>query len=123
MRAKLHLTYFSGKAKFRIYFGLVPTNKVQKLYMFASSGYSIRDVSVAQFKVKKNKRQLRQGTFSIWTGSQTGLQTDDEVKIDTRQIREGVYDVEVTADPGEYCFVVNKNGWGGYLPVFDFTIK
>lgn len=114
---------FTGKAKFRIYFGIVPTNKIQKLYMFASNGYSIRDVSVAQFKVKKNKRQLTQGSYSLWTGSQTGLKTDDEVKIEAKQIREGVYDVEVTAVPGEYCFVVNKNGMGGYLPVFDFTIK
>lgn len=114
---------FTGKATFRIYFGLVPTNKAQKLYMFSSSAFSIRDVSIAQFNVKKNKRQLTQGSFSIWSGSQTGLKADTSVKINTCQVRENVYDVEVEAASGEYCFVVNKNGMGGYMPVFDFTIK
>lgn len=114
---------FTGKATFKIYFGLVPTNKVQKLYMFSASSSSIRDVSVAKFQVKKNKRQLTQGSYSLWTGSQTGLQTDNDVKIDAKQVRENVYDVEVSAIPGEYCFVINSNGMGGYMPVFDFTIK
>lgn len=114
---------FTGKAIFRIYFGLVPTNKVQKLYMFSASSSSIRDVAVAKFQVKKNKRQLTQGSYSLWTGSQTGLQTDDDVKIETKQVRENVYDVEVTAVSGEYCFVINSNGMAGYMPVFDFTIK
>lgn len=114
---------FNGKATFRIYFGLVPTNKVQKLYMFSSSSSSIRDVSVAKFQVKKNKRQLTQGSYSIWTGSQTGLQTDNDVKVEAKQIRENVYDVEVTAVPGEYCFVINISGMSGFMPVFDFTIK
>lgn len=114
---------FTGKATFRIYFGLVPTNKVQKLYMFSASSSSIRDVSVAKFQVKKNKRQLTQGNYSLWTGSQTGLQTDHDVKIDATKLRENVYDVEITAEPGEYCFVINSNGMGGYMPVFDFTIK
>lgn len=114
---------FTGKALFKIYFGLVPANKAQKLFMFSSSNSSIRDVSVAKFQVKKNKRQLTQGSYSLWTGSQTGVQTDNEVKIDAKQVRENVYEVEVTASPGEYCFVINCNGLSGYMPVFDFTIK
>lgn len=114
---------FTGKAMSRIYFGLVPANKAQKLFMFSSSNASIRDVSVAKFQVKKNKRQLTQGSYSLWTGSQTGVQTDNDVKIDTKQVRENVYDIEVTAVPGEYCFVINSNGLSGYMPVFDFTIK
>jgi len=114
---------FTGKAMFRIYFGLVPTNMAQKLFMFSASSTSIRDVSVAKFQVKKNKRQLTQGSYSLWTGSLTGVQTDNDVKIDAKQVRENVYDVEVTAIPGEYCFVINNMGLSGYMPVFDFTIK
>lgn len=113
----------SSPAKFRIYFGMVPASKVQKLYMFSSSGYSIRDIAISQFKVKKNKRQLVQGSYSLWGGSSTGVETDQSVNIETNEVREGVYDVTVTAAPGEYCFVFTAQGIGGFSPVFDFTIQ
>ncbi len=113
---------FSGSAHFRFYFGVVPSSKVQRLYMF-SSNYTIRDFAVSQFAVKKNKRQLTQGSFSLFGGSKSGLETDQSVKITSSVIRDGVYDVTVTAQPGEYCFVFTNNGAGGYNSVFDFTIK
>ena len=113
---------FVGQAHFRIYFGIVPPEKAARLYMF-SNNYTIRDFAVAKFKVKKNKRELIQGSYSLFGGMETGLQTDDSVVITTRQIRDGVYDVVVKAEAGEYCFVFTNSGAGGAAPVFDFTIK
>ena len=113
---------FSGKAHFRIYFGMVPALKAQRLYMFSSS-YTIRDFGISKFKVKKNQRLLTQGSFSLWGGTKSGIETDETVKIDSKEIRDGVYDVTVTANPGEYCFVFTNNGAGAYNSVFDFTIK
>ena len=113
---------FSGKAHFCIYFGMVPASKAQRLYMFSSS-YTIRDFGISKFKVKKNQRLLTQGSFSLWGGTKSGIETDETVKIDSKEIRDGVYDVTVTANPGEYCFVFTNNGAGAYNSVFDFTIK
>lgn len=113
---------FTGKAHFLLYFGIVPANKAVRYYMF-SNNFSIRDFAVAKFSVKKNKRLLVQGSYSLWSGSNTGLKTDDDVKITSKQIRDGVYDITVSALPGEYCFVFTNNGVGAFNSVFDFTIK
>ena len=81
------------------------------------------DFRISKFVVKKNKRQLVQGSFSLWGGCKTGVESDGEVSVTSRQIKEGVYDVIVKAKPGEYCFVFTNNGVGGYSSVFDFTIQ
>lgn len=111
-----------GKAQFRFYFGMVPAGKAMRLYMFSNS-FSLRDFSVSRFLVKKNKRQLVQGSYSLFSGSSTGVDADNTVKIDRKEIRDGVYEVTVTGQPGEYCFVFTNNGVGAYNTVFDFTIK
>jgi len=114
--------FSEGRTHFKFYFGTVPASKAQRYYMFMNS-YSLRDFSVSKFVVKSNKRQLTQGSYSIWQGNNTGLETDDAVKISYKTIREGVFDVTIEAQPGEYCFVFNNNGAGGFNTVFDFTIK
>lgn len=113
---------FTGKAHFRIYFGNVPPSKMQRLYMFSSAN-SIRDLAIAQFDVKKNDRMLVQSSFSLFGGSNSGTETNQDVNIDYTEVRDGVYDATVTAQPGEYCFVFTNNGAGGMYSVFDFTIK
>uniref|UniRef100_A0AB33JP84 DUF4251 domain-containing protein n=1 Tax=Prevotella sp. GTC17262 TaxID=3236797 RepID=A0AB33JP84_9BACT len=113
---------FMGKAHFRIHFGMVPVSKAQRLYMF-SSNYTLRDFAVSRFIVKKNKRQLVQGSYSLWGGSNSGLETANDVVVSSTKLNEGVYDVTVNAKPGEYCIVFNINGVGAYTSVFDFTIK
>lgn len=113
---------FTGKAHFRIYFGNVPASKMQRLYMFAAVN-SIRDLAIAQFDVKKNDRMLVQSSFSLFGGSKSGTETNQDVNIDYTEVRDGVYDATVTAQPGEYCFVFTNNGAGGMYSVFDFTIK
>lgn len=94
---------------------------MQRYYMFANS--SIRDLSVSQFQVKRNKRMLVNGSYSVWTGMRTGTETSDEISIQYSAVRDNVYDITVKALPGEYCLIINNNGVGGYMPVFDFTIK
>lgn len=114
--------FSNNKAHFRFYFGMVPASKSQRFYMFMGS-YSLRDFSVSKFTVKSNKRQLIQGSYSIWQGSNNGLEFDEGVKISYKIIREGVFDVFVEAQPGQYCFIFNNNGAGGFNSVFDFTIE
>ena len=113
---------FTGNAHFRIYFGNVPASKMQRLYMFQSSN-SIRDLAIAKFDIKKDERMLIQSSFSLFGGSQSGTETNQDVKINYTEVRDGVYDATVTAQPGEYCFVFTNNGAGGMYSVFDFTIK
>ena len=113
---------FIGKAHFRMHFGMVPASKAQRLYMF-SSNYTLRDFAVSRFVVKKNKRQLVQGSYSLWGGNNSGLETADDVVVSSTKLKEGVYDVMVNAKPGEYCIVFTINGVGAYTSVFDFTIK
>ena len=129
-KAKMKVEYKGGTspyqltspAHFRMYFGLVPQEKAMRYYMF-SGGYSVRDFSVVKFKSKENKRQLVQGTYSIWTGSQTGAREDEDVAVTFQQVADGVYDVWVYAAPGEYAFLYTNNGVGVYQAVFDFTIN
>lgn len=113
---------FVGKAHFRMYFGMVPVSKAQRFYMF-SDNYTIRDFAVSKFVVKKNKRQLVQGSYSLWTGVSSGLETTNDVTVSSTKLKDGVYDVIVEGKPGEYCIVFTNNGIGGYSTVFDFTIK
>ena len=112
----------SSPAKFRIMFGNVPPTKLQRYYMFAPS-YSVRDFSVARLDVKKKKRLLTGGKVSIWGGTSFGAEQDDDIIIKADKVREGVYDLTVTAEAGEYCFFFSLNGTGAYNTVFDFTIK
>ena len=114
--------FSGGSAHFRIYFGLVPPKKAATYYMFSES-FSLRDFAIAKFEVKKKVRRLVQSSFSIWTGSKSGVKSEDDIKFDATEIREGVYDVHVQATPGEYCFVFTKHGAGGFKDVFDFTME
>ena len=114
--------FFNNHAHFKMYFGIVPIKKVSTHYMFSES-YSLRDFSIAKFKVKKKVRQLTHSSFSIWSGVNSGVETDEDVSITINEIREGVYDIEINASPGEYCFVFTKHGSGVFKDVFDFTIK
>ena len=64
-----------------------------------------------------------QGSYSLWGGNNSGLETADDVVVSSTKLKEGVYDVTVDAKPGEYCIVFTINGVGAYTSVFDFTIK
>jgi len=112
---------FEGVAKFRMYFGAPPLSQMTNLYMFTSA-YSIKDFDVARFDVKKGKRYLTGISASI-TGSAVGVSSADDLQIDTKEVRAGVYDIIVKGKPGEYCLMFTANGSGGFSGVFDFTIK
>lgn len=112
---------FKGKAFFRMYFGMVPTNKAARYYMF-SNNYTVRDFSIVKFSVKKNKRQLTSATYGLFSGYSSGVSEDEDVLVTTTEVRDGVYDIEVDAEPGEYGFLFSYNGVGVYQAIFDFTI-
>lgn len=114
--------YTTPTAKFRFFFGV--SNNPQTMvrdWMFLQ-GYGLNDFEVAKFIKKKNKRQLTNMTVSI-LGSSTGVAGAD-VQVKTTEIKKNVYEVEVTAEPGEYCFmfVGQGGGMGAGLGVYDFTI-
>lgn len=113
--------FTNNTATFRVYFGNPSISQMQRYYMFANS--SIRDLSVSKFQIKRNKRMLVNGSYSVWTGMRTGTETSDEISIQYSAVRDNVYDITVKALPGEYCLIINTAGAGGYMPVFDFTIK
>lgn len=112
---------FNGSAHFRFYFGNPPINKIQDLFMF-SKNFSIKDFDIARFEKKKNSRLLT-GASSSLLGSSVGVASADDLTIKTKEIRSGVYDVEVSGEPGEYCIIFVGNGANGFGGVFDFTIK
>ena len=114
--------FYGGKAKFRFFFGHCPVGKVVRYYMFTGN-YGMRDFQVTKFDVKGDKRKLVSASVSIWTGINTGTNKSDDVTINYKQIRDGVYDVEVSGNPGEYCFTFTLNGVGAATTVFDFTLQ
>lgn len=111
---------FGQQAKFRIFFGPVPLDKLQTCYMFSDS-YSIADYGIGEFKVKKDTRLLATVRGSIF-GIKSGTTKSDNAEVSINSVRTGVYDVTVTGRPGEYCIMLTRNGAGAYFGVYDFTL-
>lgn len=113
---------FTGVATFRLYFGTPSPHDVAKYYMFTPT-YSAKDFSVGKFDVKKDTRQLTTAAVSIIGSSTIGAEKAKDVNVETKQIRENVYEITVTAPAGEYCLMPTLNGVAGYAGVFDFTMQ
>ena len=112
---------FDKTATLRLYFGQPPIQQIQALYMFTPN-YTIEDFDVARFDVKKGKRLLT-GVSTNIVGSTVGVQSADDMQIETKELRPNVYEIIVSGKPGEYCIMFTGNGTGGFGGVFDFTIK
>lgn len=112
---------FVGTATLRVYFGKPSPQQITELYMFTPTN-SIKNFEVARFQVKKGKRLLTGVSVSL-LGSRVGVPSSDEVQVETKEIREGVFEIIIKGEPGEYCLMNNSNGTGGFGGVFDFTIK
>ena len=112
---------FTGTAKFKFVFGAVDAYHSMTHYMFAPM-YSVNDFGIAQFEVKKDKRYLATVKIKPFGTSSTGVKESDRVKATTQELEKGVYIMEITAEPGEYCIIFNSMGTGGYSGTFDFGI-
>lgn len=112
---------FTGTAKFKFVFGAVNAYHSMTHYMFAPM-YSVNDFGIAQFEVKKDKRYLTTVKIKPFGTSSTGVKESDRVKATTKELEKGVYIMEITAEPGEYCIIFNSMGTGGYSGTFDFGI-
>jgi len=111
---------FSKQAKFKLYFGAVPINRIADCSTFSTS-YSINDYGIGEFKVKKDSRLLATVRGSIF-GMKSGTVASDNVNIQISTIRNGAYEITVTGKPGEYCIMLTRNGAGAYFGVYDFTL-
>lgn len=114
--------HFKDTAVLRLYFGMPSPYNMSKYYMFMPS-YSVKDFNVGCFDVKKGMRYLTSASISIIGGSSIGAKKAKDVKIETNQLRQNVYEIKVAAPAGEYCIMPVINGVGGYAGVFDFTIE
>lgn len=112
---------FDGSATLRLYFGTPPMEQMQNLFMFTAS-YGIKDFGIAKFEVKKGKRYLTGISISSF-GSSLGVEESDDIKVVTKEIRKGVYELSISGKPGEYCLMFNASGMGGFSGVFDFTLN
>ena len=112
---------FKGEAKIRIYFGNPPLEKMIQLYMFTPT-YGIKDFGIGEFETKKTTRQLvtmRAGLL----GTDMGANKADDVSVEKKELRPGVYELTIKGNSGEYCLMHIVNGYGGYGGVFDFAIE
>lgn len=112
---------FNGTAKFKFVFGAVNVNNAASHYMFSPS-YSINDFGVARFEVKKGKRYLTTVKIKPFGTSSAMAEEVEDVEVKTTKIENGVYEMEITATPGEYCIMFTSYGTGGYSGAFDFGI-
>lgn len=113
--------HFKGTARFRMYFGNPPASEYVNLYQFLPSN-SPKSFEVAKFQVKKKTRRLTGVSASIF-GSTAGVEADNDIKVSAKELSPNVYEVEVSGEPGEYCFIYvahNTNGFGG---AYDFTLE
>lgn len=115
-------TVFNGSARFRIFYAVPSPYDAAKYFMFTPA-YSVKDLSVAKFTVKKEMRYLTSSTISI-IGGTIGTKKAKDIKIEAKQIRPNVYEVTITGPAGEYCLLPVVNGIAtAHAGVFDFTIK
>lgn len=112
---------FIGAAKFRIYFGQPPVDKMASLYMFMPN-YKIGDFGIGQFEVKKNKRLLTTAKAAVFGSNGSGAKASENISMEVTELRPNAYEITVTGAPGEYCIMHTFRGSGGYGGVFDFTI-
>lgn len=116
-------TVFNGPAKFRIFYAVPSPYDAAKYFMFTPA-YSVKDLSVAKFDIKKEMRYLTSSTVSIIGGSTIGTKKAKDIKIEAKQIRPNVYEITITGPAGEYCLLPVLNGMAtAHAGVFDFTIK
>ncbi len=126
-KAKLEFTgpasenRFIASATFRMYFATPSPHEVVNYFMFTPS-YTVKDFGVGRFEIKKGNRYLTTAKISVFN-STLGASKVEDIKIDTRQIRNGVYEITVSGPVGEYCIMPIINGAGGYSGVFDFAIE
>lgn len=113
---------FKSTATFRLYFNTPSAYDIAKYYMFTPS-YSAKDFSVGKFDVKKGMRYLTTSTVSVIGSSNIGAKDAKDVTVQTRKLRDNVYEIVVTGPAGEYCVMPVTNGVAGYTGVFDFTIE
>ena len=79
--------------------------------------------------VDEFERIARKNNMSIFREKQRADLKDkriliaEDMEIENKEIRSGVYDLIVKGKPGEYCVMFTANGSGGFGGVFDFTIK
>jgi len=110
-----------GTAVFRLHYGIADPARMAKYFMFSPS-FSAEDMTVAKFTVRKGNRLLQNSSASV-LGSSIGAKKA-EVEIERRGVAEGVYEVRVTGEPGEYCLVPVMYGMAvGNSGVFPFTIE
>ncbi len=112
---------FAGSATFRLYFGSPSPYDVANYFMFTPS-YSVKDFGVGKFEIKKGNRYLTTAKVSAFS-STIGAAKVEDIDIDTKQLRNGVYEITITGPVGEYCIMPILNGIGGYTGVFDFAIE
>lgn len=112
--------------KFYLYF----TSKIDPTMMFTyfpfTPDHTPKDFILAKFTPKKKTRELMVGKVNIYSGVTMGVADDSGVELWTEKIKEGLYEVSFTSkpEPGEYCFMfLGPNGSGGFMPVYDFSIK
>lgn len=113
------------------YFVFNPEIKVTGAVM--SGFWGMPATSPAEFTMvrmtgKKGTRQVALGTFSAWTGVETGPKDKDVRQFSFEKVRDGLYRVVTGEDltAGEYCFFYAGNVAGLGVAggkIFDFTVK
>ena len=116
----------SQATKFYLYFTSKIEPNMMLTYFAFTPDHTPKDFILARFVTKKKTRELIVGKVNIYTGVEMGVGDDTGVELQTKQIRDGLYEVSFAnkPNPGEYCFMfLGPNGSGGYMPVYDFSIE
>lgn len=108
------------------------SNRGGSTFWMSGSVTSPAEFSLVKLKVKKNRREVKVGNFSI-TGAKSGVMDKDQIAFDYKRLAPGVFEVTPINDlkPGEYGFLYSSQTGGGVgaagvgaqtSRVFDFSI-
>ncbi len=100
----------------------------------ANAVTSPAEFSLVRFKVKKNRREAKVGSFNIG-GAKTGVMEKDQIPFDYDRLAPGVFEVRPlqSLEEGEYGFIYSSSTGGSAIGmagagsttsrIFDFSIK
>ena len=111
---------FQDTATFRLFLDAEAENGSGK--STSTIPLSVEDFSIGRFEVEGGKRCLKTKA-TILLKELIGTKDNQDIDVEIKQIRDAIYELTVSAPPGEYCLIPGKHSTDARKGIFDFTIE
>ena len=104
-------------------FGTVPSKYVNTMHVFAGE-YSINNFIIAKMNSKKDYRELKTASISLWNGIDKGTNSSEDIQFNIINNSLNSCSIVITnIKAGDYCFIFSDNANGAFEYIYDFYVK